>query len=196
MNSGLEIFFRITFGILWLVYFGVRLFYQRRIKGGLEYTRVNEQQEKLLFRLFALAFLLLPLYFLTPWIDFASLPLPGWLRWGGGVITLLGILLFGWAHQALGQNWTAVLALAKEHELVQAGPYRYARHPMYSAFFVIGIGFAFLSANGLIALVYLGPLLVMYVARVSPEEKMMIERFGEPYRQYMQRTGRLWPRFW
>jgi protein-S-isoprenylcysteine O-methyltransferase Ste14 len=134
-----ETIFRITFGLLWLAYFGVRLYYQRRIKSGLEYTRVNAQQETLLFRLFALAFLLLPLY-LTSLIDFASLPLPGWLRWGGGVVTALGIFLFGWSHQALdpstgsGRAWAAVLALAKEHALVQDGPYKYARHPMYAAF--------------------------------------------------------------
>ena len=56
MNISPETIFRITFGLLWLVYFGVRLYYQRRIKSGLEYTRVNAQQEILLFRLFALAF--------------------------------------------------------------------------------------------------------------------------------------------
>ncbi len=196
MNPSVEILFRITFGILWVIYFGTRLFFQRRIKGSLEYTRINEQQEKLLFRLFALAFLLLPLYFLTTWIDFASIPLPVWLRWSGAGITAVGIVLFGWAHQALGRNWTAVLALSKEHEMVQRGPYRYVRHPMYSAFFIIGIGLGLLSANWLVGVIYLGPLLVMYMARVALEEKMMIDRFGDTYRQYMKRTGRLWPRFW
>lgn len=195
MNLSMETPFRITFGVLWVVYFGVRLFFQKQIKGQKEYTRINEQQEKLLFRLFALAFLLLPLYFLTPWIDFASIPLPSWVRWGGGVILCLGIVLFGWAHQALGQNWTAVLALSKEHQMVQNGPYRFVRHPMYSAFFVIGIGFGVLSANWLLEIIYLAPLLVMYITRVSLEEKMMIDRFGEPYREYMKHTGRLFPRF-
>jgi protein-S-isoprenylcysteine O-methyltransferase Ste14 len=190
-----ETIFRITFGLLWLVYFGVRLYYQRRIKSGLEYTHVNKKQEILLFRLFALAFFLLLLY-LTTLIDFASLPLPGWLRWGGAVATALGIFLFGWSHQALGQNWTAVLALAKEHALVQDGPYKYVRHPMYSAFFIFGIGLALLSANVLIAVIYLGPLSVMYATRVLAEEKMMAECFGEPYREYVGRTGRLWPRLW
>jgi protein-S-isoprenylcysteine O-methyltransferase Ste14 len=196
MNLSMEIPFRITFGILWVVYFGIRLFFQRQIKGQKEYTHVNERQEKLLFRLFALAFILLPLYFLTPWIDFATTPMPLWLRWIGGVVVCLGIVLFGWAHQALGQNWTAILALSKEHEMVQNGPYRYVRHPMYSAFFVIGIGFGLLSANWLIGIIYLAPLLVMYATRVSTEEKMMIDRFGDSYREYMKHTGRLFPRLW
>ena len=194
MGLSTETIFRIAFGVLWLVYFITRLYFQRRVKGSQEYTRVNERQEKLLFRLFALAFLLLPLYFLTPWIDFAAIPLPLWLRGSGAVITCLGIGLFGWSHQALGNNWTAVLALSKEHELVQNGPYRTVRHPMYSAFFVIGIGFALLSANILAAVVYMLPLTVMVLLRMPLEEKMMLDRFGEPYCQYMKRTGRLLPR--
>jgi protein-S-isoprenylcysteine O-methyltransferase Ste14 len=197
MNASPEILFRITFGVLWAVFFGVRIFFQRQVvKYPQQYTRINEQQEKLYFRLFALAFVLLPLYFLTPWIYFASIPLPMGLRWSGSVITGMGIGLFGWAHQALGRNWTAVLALSEGHQLVQGGPYRHVRHPMYSAFFLIGIGFFLLSANWLVGVIYLGPLLVMYIARVSLEEKMMVERFGDSYRQYMKRTGRLWPRLW
>jgi protein-S-isoprenylcysteine O-methyltransferase Ste14 len=195
MNPSMEILFRIAFGVLWVIYFCTRLFFQRRVKGSREYTHVNEHQEKLLFRLFALAFLLLPLYFLTTWIDFASIALPVWLRWCGGLITVLGIILFGWAHKALGQNWTAILALSKDHEFVQSGPYHRIRHPMYSAFFIIGIGLGFLSANWLVGAIYLIPVLVMYAARVNLEEKMMVDRFGDPYRQYMERTGRLLPRF-
>ena len=194
MNPANEIIYRLAFGLLWVVYFGVRLYFQRQITAGKEYTRLKPEQDALLFRIFALAFLLLAFYFLTPLVDFAALPLPGWLRWTGAVITCAGILLFGWSHQALGQNWTAVLALAKEHHFVQAGPYRVIRHPMYSAFFVLGIGFALLSANGLVAVVYLAPLLVMYLSRVSVEEQMMVERFGDAYREYMKHSGRLWPR--
>jgi protein-S-isoprenylcysteine O-methyltransferase Ste14 len=193
MPLTIEVAYQITFGILWVIYFGTRLFFQSRIKSGQRYTRIYEKQEKLLFRLFALAFLLLPFYFLTPWINFASLPLAAWLRWSGGAGTALGIAFFGWAHHALGQNWTAVLALSEKHAFVNSGPYRYIRHPMYAAFFITGIGFALLSANWLVGVVYLGPLGVMYRMRVEKEEKMMIDRFGDTYRVCMKQTGRLWP---
>lgn len=195
MNVSTETLFRLTFAILWGVFFGVRIYFQRKVQGVREYERVNEPQEKRLFRLFALSYLLMPFYFLTPWLDLARLPLPIWLRWLGGAITCAGIGLFGWAHHALGMNWTAILALSKEHELVTNGPYRAVRHPMYSAFFLIGIGFLFLSANAFIGVAYLGTLLWMYLARVSLEENMMLDRFGEAYRRYMQQTGRLFPRF-
>jgi protein-S-isoprenylcysteine O-methyltransferase Ste14 len=194
MSKLSEIPFRVAFGILWLIYFGVRLYFQGKVKGVGDYVRINEKQETFFFRLFALAYLLLPLYFLTSWVDFAHLPLPSWIRWTGGVVTCLGIGLFGWAHYALGMNWTAVLALTKEHELVTRGPYRYVRHPMYSAFFIIGFGFLLLSANWLISVIYLGTLCTMYLVRISREEDMMVGRFGETYRLYMRRTGRILPR--
>ena len=173
MKASNEIVFQIAFGFLWAVYFGVRLFFQDRVKGSQEYTRFNEHQEKLLFRIFAVAFLILPLYFLTAWIDLASLPLPMWLRWCGGGIVCLGITLLGWAHQVLGNNWSAVLALSKENEMVENGPYRHVRYPVYSAFITIEGGFLLLSSNWLVGVIYLVPLLVIYLVRMSPEEKMM-----------------------
>ena len=194
MNSINEIVFRIIFGVLWLFHFGLRLYFQGKVKGGGKYVLTNEKREKLFFRLFALAYIILPLYFITSWVDFAHVAIPTWLRWTGMVITCMGIGLFGWTHQTLGVNWTAVLALSEKHELVTSGPYRFVRHPMYTSFFIIGFGFLFLSANWLIGVIYIGTLSLMYVARVSAEEEMMLERFGDSYRQYMKTTGRLLPR--
>jgi len=194
MNAGSEILYRVVFGALWVIYFGVRLFFQGKVKSaGRSYVLQNEQQEKRYFRLFALAYVLLPLYFLTSWVDFGHLGFPVWLRWAGAALTVLGILLFAWAHQALGVNWTAVLALSEEQELVTSGPYRWVRHPMYTAFFVIGFGFWLLSANGLVGLIYFSTLLVMVWTRLPAEEEMMAERFGERYRAYQKTTGSLLP---
>ncbi len=196
MNAGSEILYRAVFGALWVIYFGVRLFFQGKVKSaGRGYVLQNEQQEKRYFRLFALAYVLLPLYFLTSWVDFTHLGFPVWLRWAGAGLTVLGILLFAWAHQALGVNWTAVLALSEEQELVTSGPYRWVRHPMYTAFLVIGFGFWFLSANGLVGLIYFSTLLLMVWTRLPAEEEMMVERFGERYRAYQKTTGSLLPRF-
>jgi protein-S-isoprenylcysteine O-methyltransferase Ste14 len=194
MNSTSELIFRIVFGALWVFHFWLRLHFQRKVKGVGKYVLTNEKQEKFYFFLFALAYLMLLLYFITHWIDFAHISIPIWLRWIGAVVTCVGIGLFGWTHQVLGLNWTAILALSEKHELVTSGPYRYVRHPMYTAFFIIGFGFLFLSANWLIGIIYIGTLLLMYIARISAEEKMMIDRFGDSYRQYMKTTGRILPR--
>ena len=195
MDTTAEFVFRMSFGLLWLVYFIVRLYFQYKVKSaGRIYRHINEKQELLYFRLFSLAFLLLAFYFVTPWIDFAHLALPLWMRWLGAVLTLLGVLFFAWCHQALGDNWTAVLALSEQQELVMDGPYKTIRHPMYTAFFLIGIGFFLLSANLLIGMIYLTPLIIMVATRIKPEEQMMLERFGESYQLYKQRSGSLLPR--
>jgi len=91
MNVMIEIPFRVIFGFLWLLHFGVRLYFQSKVKGVSYYVRVNESQEKLFFRLFAVAYLFLPLYWVTSWIDFAHMQLPEWLRWVGVGVTCLGI---------------------------------------------------------------------------------------------------------
>lgn len=188
--------FKLLFAIIWLVYFAARYYFQRRIKRTLEYTCIDKRREKLFFSLFALAFILLPLYSVTSWFDFYHISLPLSLRWSGVVIALAGVMLFCWAHQILGNNWTAVLARSNEHELVRSGPYRVIRHPMYLAFFTIGIGFGLISENYLIAALYVIPLTAMYSARVKREETMLIEKFGDSYREYMKKTGRVFPRIW
>ena len=65
---------------------------------------------------------------------------------------------------------------------------------MYAAILLIDIGVSFLSANWIVTLSYMLPVICLYLIRVSDEEKMMIEKFGDEYREYMRRTGRLTPK--
>ena len=65
---------------------------------------------------------------------------------------------------------------------------------MYASIFLIGIGVSFLSANWIVALSYMLPAISLYLVRVSDEEKMMTEQFGDEYREYMRRTRRLIPK--
>ena len=138
--------------------------------------------------------MLILFYILTPWLDWASLYLPPTVRWVVGTTILIGyIALFAWTHAALGKNWSGFLELYTEHSLVVTGPYRFIRHPMYAAFILSGIGFFVLSANWFVGGLYLVIAILMYLDRVGPEEQMMIDRFGDEYRRYMEKTGRLVP---
>jgi protein-S-isoprenylcysteine O-methyltransferase Ste14 len=65
---------------------------------------------------------------------------------------------------------------------------------MYAAIFIIGIGISLLSSNWIVSLLYMLPVICMYLVRVSDEEKMMIEQFGDEYRKYMKKAGRLIPK--
>jgi protein-S-isoprenylcysteine O-methyltransferase Ste14 len=65
---------------------------------------------------------------------------------------------------------------------------------MYSAALVVNVGVSVLSANWLAATGVLLGILVVIAGRIPDEERMMVDAFGDEYRAYMQRTGRLVPR--
>lgn len=134
------------------------------------------------------------LYMIDPrWMAWSSLPLPHWLRWAGAGLCLITIPLIYWMFSHLGGNVTDTVVTRKAHRLVTSGPYRWIRHPMYLFSIFMFVGFSLLTANWFIALA--GMLaVIMLIIRTPTEEAMLLEKFGEGYRRYMERTGRFWPR--
>jgi protein-S-isoprenylcysteine O-methyltransferase Ste14 len=128
------------------------------------------------------------------WTNWASFPLPNWLRWLGAGLAVVGTALLLGTHRALGDNFFGGLKVRRGHELVTHGPYRWVQHPMYVAFFVLGVGYLLLSANWLIGLPWLVGTVLVSAYRLRREESMMRERFGEEYQAYQRRTGRFLPR--
>jgi protein-S-isoprenylcysteine O-methyltransferase Ste14 len=128
------------------------------------------------------------------WRAKLDFPLPFWLRWAGFVMGLASLGLWTWTHVALGTLWSAELRLRANHRLVASGPYLRIRHPMYSAILLWVTSLGLVIANGwLIIFAFL--VAVYLAARVPREEQMMLERFGEKYREYMKRTGRFLPKW-
>jgi len=78
-------------------------------------------------------------------------------------------------------------------QLLVDGPYRYVRHPFYSAFIVMGFGIAlyFLSIPGIIFNVFL---ILMWRKLADIEEKGLLEHYGEKYKQFMETRPRFFPR--
>lgn len=186
--------FKIVLAILLLIDAGVRLYYQRGRKSFERVVTKHERREKFLYYLVSLGLVPIFIYLFTSWTDTFHLLFPAWVRWSGAVIILTGDLLFVWSHRALGRNWSPVLEIRKEHTLVTSGPYKFIRHPMYAAIFIIGTGISLLSSNWIVALSYMLPVICMYLVRISDEEKMMTEQFGDEYREYMRNTNRLIPK--
>lgn len=170
---------------------GVRLYYQRGRRGFKRAVVKHERREKFLYYLVGMGLIPIFFYLLTSWIDTFRLPFPAGIRWLGAGLIFAGDLLFIWSHKALGSNWSPILEIRKGHTLVTDGPYRFIRHPMYAAIFLIGIGVLLLSANWIVALSYMMPTASLYLVCVSDEEEMMIGQFGDEYRPFMTRTGRL-----
>jgi len=126
------------------------------------------------------------------WLAWSSLPLPAWLRWLGVLSAAAAVWLGYLAHRTLGFNYTPDLRTRSGHQVVAEGIYAWIRHPMYTSFFVLLAACFLLTANWLVGLFGLGYSLLI-VGRAGQEEEMLIERFGDEYRAYMQRTGRFVP---
>jgi protein-S-isoprenylcysteine O-methyltransferase Ste14 len=121
-----------------------------------------------------------------------AFPAPLWVRWAGLALGITSVGLFAWTHVVLGRFWSTALQLRDEHRLITAGPYARIRHPMYTA--ILG----WLTSLGLVAgswapLIFAALSALNFMLRIPPEEKMMLQRFGDEYRAYMKRTGRLLP---
>lgn len=167
-----------------------RQYRQSRIAEG-HVTRLDQ----LLNALPGLGMFVLPLvYVLTSWLDFADYHLPTWAGWIGVALFALALWLLWRSHADLARNWSPKLELMEEHTLVTNGVFRHIRHPMYAAHWLWGVAQVFLLQNWVAGFSMLVCLLPMYVYRVRVEEQMMLEHFGDEYRSYMDRTGRLIPR--
>ncbi len=127
------------------------------------------------------------------WMEWSSVPLPGWLRWSGVVLGVATAGLFIWTFHSLGRNLTDTVVTRREATLVTRGPYRIVRHPFYVAFFAAVTANALVTANWYLAVTGLTAFATI-VLRTSTEEAKLLERFGRDYREYMQRTGRFFPR--
>jgi protein-S-isoprenylcysteine O-methyltransferase Ste14 len=142
-----------------------------------------------------LAFVALAAYLINPsWMGWASVPLPTWLRWIGGCLAVFAVppLLF-WTFHSLGKNLTDTVVARRDHTLVTHGPYRWVRHPFYDVVLLAVVSMSLLSANWLLAVLGLVAF-AMIVVRTRIEEEKLVERFGDEYRAYMERTGRFLPR--
>jgi protein-S-isoprenylcysteine O-methyltransferase Ste14 len=84
--------------------------------------------------------------------------------------------------------------MIKGQTLITSGPYQWIRHPIYTAFVLILGSTLLISANGLIGLAWLGMTALEILSRIRFEESLMLEYFGDQYRDYMKKTGQLLPR--
>jgi protein-S-isoprenylcysteine O-methyltransferase Ste14 len=121
------------------------------------------------------------------------------LTFGGEAVRWLGVLLYtagGVVRLApvfvLGRRFSGLVAIQPEHRLVTSGLYGIIRHPSYLGLFVLvlGWGLAFRSGVGVVIALLM---LVVLLARIQAEERLLSESFGAEYDAYRSRTWRLVP---
>lgn len=192
-----ESIFRIALPLLIFAYVAHRGFYTRA--HGREENTVKKREQgplsKLLGLLGLVSFGALIAYIVNPgWIAWASLSFPLWLRLTGFPIALAGFALLQWAQVSLGKSWSDTPRMIRGQALVTHGAYRWIRHPIYGAILLIFGSTLLISSNWLIGLPWLAMTAIEVASRIKFEESLMIEFFGDEYRDYMKKTGRFAPR--
>jgi len=111
---------------------------------------------------------------------------------GGLILFVIGVFLRLIGRITLGRYYSYGLRTLPDHKLVKHGVYRYIRHPISLAAIIysVGIPLFFSSLYGFLIMLGLIPL-ILY--RTGIEEEMLIEKFGDEYREYMKETKRLIP---
>ena len=193
-----ELTFRIILLVLLTAFIAHRGYYTRKNTTSEENT-LKKREEGSISRLAGIlsiiGFIAMITYVVNPaWMAWASVPFPIWVRWTGIGIALVGFLLLQWAQNTLSNNWSDTPRMMKEQHLITSGPYQWIRHPIYTAFLLILGATFFISANWLIGLSFIGMTALEIASRIGFEESLMIEYFGNEYREYMKRTGRILPK--
>jgi protein-S-isoprenylcysteine O-methyltransferase Ste14 len=127
---------------------------------------------------------------LFPW---SCLPLPDLVRWIGVIIGVITVPLIAWVHWVLGHALSKSLTIQDEHQLVTTGPYRWIRHPIYTVFIFYFLALFLVSTNLFLLIAWI-IMVITFIIRIPKEEQMLINQFGDAYREYMKMTGRLFPR--
>jgi protein-S-isoprenylcysteine O-methyltransferase Ste14 len=121
---------------------------------------------------------------LTPHTDFAVAI--------GAVVCVLGLSVAIWSRQTLAGNWSATVTFKQGHELVQAGPYRFVRHPIYTGILLMILG-SVIAVGRLHS--WLGFLIVCagFWIKLKQEESLMLRHFPDEYPAYRARVKSLVP---
>ena len=127
-----------------------------------------------------------------PWLDARFIPWATWEFWVGAALAAAGLLFTVWARRHLGRNWSGIVTVKQDHELVVSGPYAYARHPIYTGLLLAFVGSALALGEwrGVLAV------LIVFLAlwrKLRLEERWMLDQFGEQYRAYRGKVAALVP---
>jgi protein-S-isoprenylcysteine O-methyltransferase Ste14 len=114
------------------------------------------------------------------------------VRWFGVSLYAVGGVLRIAPVFVLGRRFSGLVAIQPGHRLVTGGIYRVIRHPSYLGLFVnaLGWGLAFRAGVGVFIAVLM---LIVVLARIEAEERLLNETFGAEYDAYRARTWRLIP---
>ncbi|HVM93128.1 MAG TPA: isoprenylcysteine carboxylmethyltransferase family protein [Terriglobales bacterium] len=191
MEDALAIFYKYAFPAMWLAYFGYWWAVSRNVKAPVRQEPAPSRVARLVLMVSAGLLLGLSRIPFSP-LDKRFFPSGDGSFWSGAVVTAAGLLFSVWARRHLGSNWSQNVTVKQGHELIQSGPYRFVRHPIYTGLLVAFLGSAIARGEwrGLLAVALV---FITLWNKLRLEEKWMRAEFGESYRNYSRRVAALVP---
>ena len=110
----------------------------------------------------------------------------------GLALTAGGLGFTMWARRALGTNWSALPGLKKDHELIERGPYRLVRHPIYTGLLLAIFG-TFLAGGRVWNLSIVAMAALLLIVKLKAEEALLTRQFSDAYPQYQRRVKAIIP---
>ena len=112
---------------------------------------------------------------------------PEWVRVLGVLLLLAGVAAFVWSARTLGGSFTAYPRPRPDGVLVEDGPYRFVRHPVYGAGVLVLLGYGLLTS--VVATAGVPAITVLWWLKSSVEERHLAARFPA-YADYRRRVRR------
>jgi len=133
------------------------------------------------------------LLFRFPGLDAPRLVDPGPVPSGMAVgLSAAGLVIAIWARMILGRNWSGSITFKRDHELIEQGPYRLVRHPIYTGLLLMVAATA-IARGTLWAFLGLVLFLVIHLWKLRREEELLTRHFPDSYPAYRTRTKALIP---
>lgn len=126
------------------------------------------------------------------WLTQRYLPATAAWFFVGLALAILGLGFSVYARRWLGRNWSGTVTLKEDHELIRGGPYHWVRHPIYSGLLLAILGSAIAEGE------WRGPLglaliAIAFLRKISVEERVLTEQFGDAYRRFQADVPALVP---
>jgi protein-S-isoprenylcysteine O-methyltransferase Ste14 len=173
----------VTFLLYWLVM-------ARRVKATAE---MQSLFSAMLQRIpLGLSYYLMLAWWLPPDLDRVVTTHTDWARAAGDLVCVLGLFVTLWARRTLAGNWSSDVTFKQDHELIRTGPYRFARHPIYTGLLLMCLGTAIAIARvrGWLAL----PLMALaFWIKLSQEERLLLRHFPDAYPAYKKQVKAIVP---
>jgi protein-S-isoprenylcysteine O-methyltransferase Ste14 len=105
----------------------------------------------------------------------------------------MGLILFGFLFRIAARGYKEEKC-CNGHFLVQDGPYAIIRNPMYFGTFIIGTGIVAMLLNLWVFVIFVAGFFMIYIPQMKKEERVLLERFGQTYKEYCDITPKYIPR--